>query len=87
MKAWIDSWEVKQLGPAFSTRKEYADGSVGFEAIHEVNLKITVIGNDATEFVGQVQRMLPGTTLKEIKFQAPTQPCSPQPKGRKYHFN
>lgn len=66
MKAILQSCSVDQRGPAFSTRQEEPDGSVSYEALSEVTLRFTVIGNDATEFIGDIKNMKPGAMIKSI---------------------
>ncbi len=70
MKALLKSWQVEQLGPAFSTRREEPDGSVSYEGISDVTLRFTVIGNDATEFIGDIQNMKPGAVIQSINLGA-----------------
>jgi hypothetical protein len=86
MKAIIQSWSVNQSGPAMSTRREYRNehgeiAAVSYEAINEVSLRLTVIGNDGIEFVKMIESLANGATLNEIKInKADGGP------GRKYIF-
>ena len=86
MKARIDGWSVNQLGPAMSTRRELRNQhgeitAVSCEAINEVMLKLTVIGNDGVEFVKMVEKLTKGATIKEITIDEPKIGA-----GRKYIF-
>ena len=87
MRALIDSWSVKQLGPALSTRREERNEhgdfvAVSYEAINEVTMRVTVVGNDGQEFVRSIQELARGgAVIKGIEIAKPEQAA-----GRKYVF-
>ncbi len=88
MKAKITGWEVHDHGvPALWTRREYPDGSVGYDGIYTVTMKFDVIGNaDAAEqFLNGVKvgQAIKSINLGEIKPKGRRQAV----KGRMYVFN
>lgn len=81
MKAQIQNWEIKELGPALNTRMEHSDGSVSYDSMNEVSLRVRVIGgNDAANFLNMIKQLSRGAEIKRIDI---------KPKntgGRKYVF-
>jgi len=66
MKALLQDWSAKECGPVFSTRREESDGSVSYEALFDVSLRFTVIGNDAHDFIEYIKALKAGATITGI---------------------
>lgn len=85
MRASIQAWQVEEIGPAPSTRRVESDGSVTYEAISDITLRIRVIGNDAGKFISDVTNLTAGTELQGLKIVGPVS-VSEKSKARSYHF-
>lgn len=90
MKATIHNVEVKDLMiPALETRQEHADGSVTYQGVYDVSLRIRVVGNDgdAAEFLGDLKA---GTRLQSLQIAKPASKLRKKltgiERGRKYVF-
>jgi hypothetical protein len=91
MRATISGFDVEdRCVPALDTRREYADGSVGYDAVYDVRLRIRIVGNDSdvSKFLGDVKV---GTRLREIQVGAPSSKLRKKltgvSNGRKYVFD
>ena len=82
MKAKIQSWEIKELGPAFHYGVEEPDGSHSYPAMTDVSLRVRIVGgDDAQNFLSLVKQLAQGATLKSIEIAE-----KPTSKGPKYIF-
>jgi hypothetical protein len=90
MKAEIQSWQIRELGPDFSTREEHRDSngeltSVTMDSISDVTLHVRVAGgDDAQEFLDMVKQLSEGAKINRIDIE--TKNTGTVRSGRKYIF-
>lgn len=79
MIARIESWQIKELGPAFHYGQEEPGGGHSYPAMTDVSFRVRVVGgDDAQEFLDSVRRMVKGDKLLSLTVEGA--------KRRKYDF-